>query len=83
MSECLDLPLVRIDDLIKEIEKRCETFICVYELSQEKQVKQVFQTWYGKGNWLRACALVSVLNNDCLNNWDGELKTLQRINEEG
>ncbi len=82
MSEYLGLPLIPTEDLIKEVEKRCETFVCVYELPQEKQVKQVFQTWYGKGQWLRACALVSILNNDVLNSWNGELKTLQRLNEE-
>jgi len=24
----------------------------------------------------------AVLNNDCLNNWNGELQTLQRLTEE-
>ncbi len=82
MSEFLDLPLVPMEDLIKEIESRCETFVCAYELPDDKQKRDVFNTYFGKGNRIRACALANVLSNDCLNNWNGELKTLQRINED-
>ena len=82
MSEFLDLPLVPLDELIKEVESRCETFVCAYELPKEKQITGNFATYFGKGNWIRACAIAGILNNDCMNNWSGELKTLQRINEQ-
>lgn len=74
-----DLSLVPTDDLIKEIEARCETFVCSYELYDEKQKKDRFITHYGKGKWTNACALSNILNNDCVNNWNGELNKLQRI----
>ena len=77
-----DLTLIAIDDLIVEIESRCETFICAYELPVEKQREGIFNTHKGKGLWLNACALSSVLNNEVINSWGGELKTLQRINKE-
>ena len=37
---------------------------------------------YGKGSWYVAIQLSTVLNNDVLNNWNGEMRLLQRINEE-
>ena len=75
----MDLSLISIDEMVKEIEKRCTTFICGYELPDDKET-----SWYylGKGRWRNAVHLASILHNDCLNNWNGELKTLQRINEE-
>ena len=76
-----DLSLVPIDDLLKEIENRCTEFICAYA-PNDFQKKKELQYYYGKGSWHRACALASVLNNDVLNNWNGELKKLQRINDE-
>jgi len=78
-----DLSLVSIDELIKEIESRSETFICAYELPDEKDKKGDFNTYYGKGAWKDACGFAAILLNDCLNNWNGELKTLQRIHDEG
>ena len=76
-----DLSLVSIDDLVKEIESRCDCFISAYQLPNEKGSKALFQ--YGKGDWFQSCHLANILNNDVLNNWAGELKTIQRINEEG
>ena len=79
----VDLALLPIDDLIKEIEGRCKTFVMAYELPNDVQQKGLFNTWYGKGNWADSSKLTNILNNDCLNNWSGELRTLQRINDEG
>lgn len=76
----MDLSLVSMDELIKEAESRCHCFIASYELREEKQ--STMKSWYGKGNWFEAVRLAAVLNNDVLNNWAGELRTLQRINEE-
>lgn len=76
----MDLSLISIEDLLKEAESRCVTFICSYELY--KNEKSFMESRYGKGQWFEAVRLASVLNNDILNNWNGELKTLQRINED-
>jgi len=76
-----DLSLVPIDDLLKEVESRCNEFVCAYT-PNEFDTKKETQFYYGKGSWHIACSLTNVLNNDVLNNWNGELKTLQRINGE-
>lgn len=76
-----DLSLVPIDDLIKEVEKRCLEFVCAYNpVEFEKNKESKF--YYGKGSWQKSVYLSSVLNNDVMNNWNGELRTLQRINED-
>jgi len=77
-----DLSLASIDEMMKEIERRSVTFISAYELPKDKQTTGNFATYFGKGEWLRSCAMSAVLNNDCLNNWNGELQTLQRLTEE-
>ena len=76
----MDLSLVPFDDLIEEMETRCDSFIAAYKTLKDKDKTMFFQ--YGKGNWYDACILASILNNDVLNNWDGELKTLKKINGE-
>ena len=76
----VDLTFIPIDELIKEVENRCSCFIASYEIYQDKRKFQ--QSQYGKGNWFDAVRLSAVLNNDILNNWNGELKTLQRLNED-
>ena len=78
-----DLGLVPIEEMVKEIESRTISFVCAYETFEDKQKKKVCQFRYGKGEWFDACKLASILNNDVLNNWAGELTTLQRINDEG
>lgn len=81
MSDKPCLSLVPIDDLMREIEKRCTEIICAYcPIDFEKDNEMKF--FYGKGNWHKACALASILNNDVLNNWNGELTTLQELNDE-
>lgn len=75
-----DLSLVSIDDMVTEIEGRCTELIFAYapnDFQKEKELK----FYYGKGSWHRSCALSNILNNDVLNNWNGEIRTLQRINE--
>lgn len=76
-----DLSLISIDDLVKEIENRCTEFVCAYAPNNFQTQKEL-KFFYGKGSWQRSCALTSILNNDVHNNWNGELRTLQRINEE-
>ena len=77
----MDLTFVATDDLVKEIEKRSTEFICAF-VPNGFQTKKELMFYYGKGNWQRSCSLSAILNNDVLNNWNNELKTLQRINEE-
>lgn len=77
----IDLSLVPIEDLISEAESRCSTFICAYEFNNSAGKGAEFN--YGKsGNYFDSCKLASILNNDVLNNFNGELRTLQRMNEE-
>lgn len=78
----VDLALLPMEDLIREIESRCKSFIMAYEFPDTEKTN-MFDTWFGSGRWSDAVKLASVLQNDCLNNWSGELRTLQRINEEG
>ena len=77
----MDLSLLPMDVLIKEIESRCNEFVLAYTPNDFQKEKE-FKFYYGKGTWHRSCALANVLNNDVLNNWNGELKVLQRINDE-
>lgn len=77
----IDLSLVPFEDLVKEIENRSSCFVMAYQTFEDKD-KSEMKSIYGKGTWSRAIALSSMLNNDVLNNWNNELKTLQRINEE-
>lgn len=76
-----DLSLIPFDEIIKEAESRCNEFICAYAPNDFQKHKELMFI-YGKGSWQRACALSNILNNDVLNNWNGEIKTLQRINED-
>lgn len=75
-----DLSLIPMDDLMKEMERRCICFIAAYEFPKNEDTETLFH--YGSGTWFKACFLANVLNNDVLNNWNGELRTLQRINKE-
>jgi len=77
-----DLTLVSMNDLIGELEKRCSCIIIAYETFEEKQKLKIAQFVYGKGTQFAACRLSNILNNDVLNNWNGELQTLQRINDD-
>jgi len=76
----MDLSLIPMDDLIKEMESRCSSFITAYEFHKNKDILSEFR--YGEGNWNDAVRLANILNNDILNNWSGELQVLQRIAEE-
>lgn len=82
MSEKVDLSLVAIDDLIREAQSRCDSFVAGYRIKGIED-KNDFKLWYGENNWLDSVALASILHNDVINNWHGELSTLQRINDDG
>lgn len=76
-----DLSLIPMDDLIGEAERRCKEFICAYAPMDFQKDKELM-FYYGKGSWHRSCSMANILNNDVLNNWNGELQKLQRINDE-
>lgn len=78
----MDLSLVPMDDLVKEAEKRSLCFICSYTVI-DPQEKETDWFHYGKGTRRQAVQLATDLQNDVLNNWNGELKALQRLNDEG
>jgi len=81
MEKALDLSLVPFEDLIREAESRCPSFIAAYtKLGIEGKGNDYF--WFGKGPRSKSISLSCDLNNDILNNWNGELRTLQRINNE-
>lgn len=76
----MDLSLVPLDDLIKEVEERCVSIVIGYMLFENE--KDICWFEYGKGTWHQACLLTNILNNEVLNNWNGEMQTLQKINDE-
>jgi len=78
-----DLSLVQFDDLVKEIERRSVCMVLAYQTYADKDKNGEMFFQYGKGNWSQAISLVTILKNDVLNNWNNELKTLQRIAEDG
>lgn len=78
-----DLSLIPLDELAKEIERRSVSMVLAYQTYADKEKTGDMFFVYGKGNWSQAVSLVSILKNDVLNNWNNELKTLQRIAEEG
>lgn len=73
-----DLSLIPMEDLIKEVESRCNEFICAFT-PNGFQTKQETMFYYGTGSYHVACGLANVLNNDVLNNWNNELKKLQDL----
>ena len=77
-----DLSLVSIEELLKEIECRCPSFIACYKMSCADEKGREIKTFFGKGSWMDAVALGSILNNDVMNNWNGELNYLQDLNME-
>ena len=77
-----NLSLISTDDLVHEIENRCVTFLCAYETYEDKGKSGDMKFYYGKGSRTKSAALSAILNNDVMNNWNGELKMLQRIVEE-
>lgn len=78
--DLIELKLVPLDTLVKEIESRCSSFVAAYETYDNHKKHSMF--YYGKGTWYDSCRLTNILNNDVLNNWNGEMQTLQRLNEE-
>lgn len=79
----IDLSLIPLDDLLKEVENRTDCFICAYQMPKTAGSEMLFI--YGRGEkqkYGEAVKLASILNNDVLNNWDGELKTLQDVHHE-
>lgn len=75
-----DLSLIPIYELLDECEKRCTCFICAYDHIEDDKKEAKFL--YGKGTWFDGVRLSSILNNDVLNNWNNELKFLQKLNNE-
>ena len=73
-----ELALVSLTDLIKEIESRCICFIAAYDLPEEENKFSQFR-YSHTGKWMQACKLSSILNNEVLNNWGGELEVLRSI----
>lgn len=80
--EKLDLSLIPIDVLIKEAESRCTNFILAYT-AVDPQEKGSDWFYYGQGKRAKSVQLAADLLNDVQNNWSGEMRTLQRLNDMG
>lgn len=77
----MDLSLIPTKELLTEIKARCTSFVCAYETFKDEKKKAEFD--YGHGDWFDGVRLSAILHNDVMNNWNGELRTLQEINENG
>ena len=75
----MDLSLVPIDALLDEMEKRTQCIVLSYILIEGGLDEA---RHYMSGNYYTAVMMASLLNNEVLNNWDGELDTLQKIHNE-
>ena len=76
----IDLTLIPLDDLLKEAEGRCSSFVAAYELPKDENKNTDF--YYGKGVYFDAVRLASLLNNFVLNDWEGETRFLRRLNKD-
>lgn len=76
-----ELELVPMDDLMEEVERRCPSFIAAF-VTVEPEEKGIDWFYYGKGLRSKAIQLAAELQNEVINNWNGELRTLQRINSD-
>ena len=71
MSDAImDLSLTSMDDLLKEAEKRCIAFVAAYQLNEDKERKNGFTTWNGKGAWSDNVFLSDVLHHEIINKMD-------------
>lgn len=77
----IDLSLVPFETLIDEVERRCIGFVCAGEIKGNDEYANL-KFKFGLGKWSSAVALSSILHNEILNNWNGELRVLQRIAKE-
>ena len=77
----MDLSLISIEELLNECEKRCSSFIVAYKDDSFDEKGQELKFKHGNGSNLDAVGISSILHDYCLNNWNGELNTLQKINE--
>lgn len=68
----VDLSLISIDDLLKEVESRTDTFICAMKFSEADEKGREIRVKFGQGSWLTAVGMAAVLQNDCLNDWPEE-----------
>ena len=69
-----------------EAERRCVTFIAAYDRTCDEisptPKKQMYR-WYGKGLQYDSMRLAAVLENDIINDWNGEMQTLMDIHING
>lgn len=79
-NEPNNLSLVPLEDLLSEVEGRCTNLVVAYSMPKDHKSMMYFK--YGKGDWSGSVQLAAILNNDVLNNWNGELRVLQRIAED-
>lgn len=76
-----DISLFSKDELLDELQDRTECFVCAYTV-KDPQEKDLIMSIYGNGGYVESMAIAAMLQNDIINNWDGKMKTLQRIHDE-
>ena len=79
-TDKIDLSLVPISELLREVESRCITFVAC-RTEKYTSDKDMIVSTFGRGRWDNACSLASILNNGVLNDWNGEMRTIQKIIE--
>lgn len=77
----IDLSLVPMEDLFKEIESRTSCLVAAY--AKHKEGDEETTQRYGHGKFKDAVYLSTILNSMVINNFNGEMQTLQRIHDEG
>lgn len=70
------------EDLFVELERRCRSFVAAYETYEDFERGKVFKTRKNKGYYCDCVMMSTILQNQVMNNWDGQLNTLDEINSE-
>ena len=76
MDQKIDLSLVPMEELMGEAERRCACFVASYQTHENKARKE-YKSYYGKGKWMEAVGLTAILQNDIMNEWNGDIQSIQ------
>ena len=77
----MDLSLVSTADLVSEIKKRSDHAIFAFS-RYESGNEPILYFEFSKKSWMNEVALAEMLKNTILNNYNDEIRTLQKLNED-
>lgn len=77
----MDLSLVPIEDLFQEIKNRTDHAVLGMCKIDEANIP-IVHFFFSKKSWMNEAGLAAALANHVMNNYSGELETLQKINDE-